>query len=214
MGDGSHYASSRRHTQDLWDVVSPTRHHHRPLITDNPLRSPIVHPKTAGRPRYHAHHATQDAMELGTGGPTSAEHGNPSGSIRTRDDRAFPSCPCFACPAEGTNLQHVSAVQPPFLINGLFCCQRVVSAAPSSPRRRVSPTLLDPSRRTVRSGQSDQGRIRCCSVSPGNGQRHHHRRRRRHHTGPGAGGAIPRRITQAATALRRTRPRVTAKKGS
>ncbi|MER7455010.1 hypothetical protein ABTW96_32510, partial [Nocardia beijingensis] len=31
---------------------------------------------------------------------------------------------------------------------------------------RVSPTLLDPSRRTIRSGQSDQGQIRRCSDSP------------------------------------------------
>jgi hypothetical protein len=87
----------------------------------------------------------------GTGEPGSLDR------VGIRDDQVFSGCPCFVCPAEGTNLQHVSAVQSPFLINGLFCCQRVVSAAPSSP---VSPTLLDPSRRTVRSGQSDQGQIR------------------------------------------------------
>jgi hypothetical protein len=49
----------------LWDVGSPTRHHHRPLITDNPLRSSTVHPKTAGRPRYHAQHAHSGRNEAG-----------------------------------------------------------------------------------------------------------------------------------------------------
>lgn len=62
-----------------------------------PLRKPAAHPKTAGRsvPMFAC-----PSPRFGADRPPPTGHRDPSDGIRTHDDQAFFSCPCFACPAE------------------------------------------------------------------------------------------------------------------